>query len=105
MYKYYAPCRADKRVTTVRVNCYRPCTNNAGADYSAACGMAATLPWLLVTLILAKAFAPAVPLGSAFTGLRRLLLVAVTCRVTNLAMPKRAWLRGWLLVCRHCKCY
>ena len=34
MYKYYAPCRADKRVTTVRVNCYRPCTKNAGANYS-----------------------------------------------------------------------
>ena len=42
---------------------------------------------MMVTLILTKAFAPVVPLGSAFTGLRRLLLVAVTYRVTKLAMP------------------
>ena len=61
-----------------QLDCYRPCTNNAGADYSTACDRAAMLPRVMVTLILAKAFAPAVPLGSAFTGLRRLLLVAVT---------------------------
>ena len=48
---------------------------------------AVTLPWLMMTLILTKAFAPVVTLGSAFTGLRRLLLVAVTYRVTKLAMP------------------
>jgi len=52
---------------------------------------------VMVTLILTKAFAPVVPLGSAFTGLRRLLLVAVTYRVTKLAMPQRAWFTGWLL--------
>ena len=42
---------------------------------------------MMVTLILTKAFAPVVSLGRAFTGLRRLLLVAVTYRVTKLAMP------------------
>ena len=45
-----------------------------------------------MTLILAKAFAPAVSLGSAFTGVSRLLLVAVTHRVTSKACYAKACL-------------
>ena len=73
-----------------QIDCYRPCTNSMlGPTVLLPCVRAAMLPKVMVTLILAKAFAPAVSLGSAFTGLSRLLLVAVTYRATKLAMPKR----------------